>query len=481
MTSLPAAGPRRRVVWVALVVTNLLLAGLTTYYGRRFHIDETWYKAAGLHLAVDGRFAAPEVAGAMPGRVTSDVVFASQPPVYPAGFAAVVAAVGFGPDQVVAYDAAIRVGLSLVAYGLLANVAGGGWAAAGVAVMPWTLGISGRPDELGMAFGVAAVLLARRDGTAGVVSGGVALGLAAATSVGCGVVYGVACVAVVWRWRPAAGVLAVAAVVFAGCVAPVWVGHPGSIDQFRANGREATAMAGFARKWRGIARADNPAWPVLVGLSVVVVGLAVVPGRHRRLAVAAVVAFAFVVLRLPGKYPYLWMVAPVAAAAVYGWARAGGPPAVRRVVVGGLLLLAGVGSITPVRDGVLFVMCPPDLRARAAVARLRPLVPDGAVVLCDEAWPVLGARCRVRDCFFTADRLLPTVQVVVVSGNGSAGVGQVRRLGAAQAADVRDHFRLAADMLPRWDPRLLGVRLGRASYGYGFDVFRRTSPDPPGR
>ena len=476
MTSLPAAGPGRRPVWVALVVTNLLLAGLAGYVGRPFHIDETWYKAAGLHLAVDGRFAAPEVAGAMPGRVTADVVFASQPPVYSVGFAAVVRAFGFGPDQVVGYDAAIRVGLSLAAYGLLCAAAGGGWAAAGIALVPWTLGTSGRPDELGMAFGMVAVLLSLRDRP---VVAGVALGLAAGTSVGCGITYGIACAAVLPRWRASAVLFAVAAVAFAAIVAPVWVGHPGSIDQFRANSREATDLAHFGAKWRQAARLVNPAWPLLAGLIVVVVALAAMPGRHRRLAVAAAAAFAFVLVRLPGKYPYLWMVAPVAAAALWAWVRAPGPRLARRAIVAGLLTLVAIGSALPVRDGVLAVRCPADLRPRAAVARLRTLVPDGAVVSCDEAWPMLGERCRVRDAFFTADGLLPPVQYVVVSGNGSPGVGQVKKMGTAQAADVRDHFAMVADDLPRWVPRLAGVRLGRASYGYGFAVFRRTTPTTP--
>ena len=465
-----------------MIVANLLLATATTYYGRRFQIDETWYKSAGLHLAQDGRFAAPEVAGAMPGRVDAGEVFASQPPLYPLGFAGVVRAFGFGPDQVIGYDAALRGGLSLATFALLSAVGPGRWTAAGIAMLVWPLGTDARPDELGMVFGVAAVLLAARAGPATAIGAGVALGASAATSVGCGIVYGLAVLAVSGRrrWRRSAAVGAVSAAVATMAVAPVWFGHPGSIDQFRANSREATDLHGFAGKWRAAAHWVNPAWPVLAGLAAVVLvraGRAVRRGHGGsmvdRLATAAAVSFGFVLVRLPGKYPYLWMVAPFATAAVYGWVTAAGPRPVRRLVAGGLLILVGIGSALPARDGLLAVLCPADLRPRAAVARLRRLVPDGSVVLCDEAWPMLGDRCRVHDAFFYPDAALGRATFAIVSGNASTGIGRRRPLRASQADLYRNHFEVVSDTLPRWTPRLFGIRLSTASYGYGFVVYRR--------
>jgi hypothetical protein len=501
-------------VWIAVLAMNVCLASATTYFGRRFSIDEVWYKAAGLHLVTEGRFSAPEITGSNPARVDASVVFASQPPLYPLAFGGFVKVFGFGPDQVVAFDAIIRAALSLCCFRLLGVVAKGDAVSAGLALLVWPLGTAGRPDEMAMCFGIAAllVILRARIGPAGAVVSGLLLGLSTATSVGCGIVYAIAWVACLARPTSTTGIGQAratvryvlrrlgltalagssAAALFAVTVAPIWLGHRGSFDQFQANAASATDLTHMVQQW--VVTLEPVHAPSLPSVGLAVAALAIAIGARptggpanptRWLAAAAVLGYAFIAFRLPSKWTYLWMVAPIAVAAVRGWTvhrpRPAGPGwSARRptVAAAALLALAIGGSLMPLRDAALVLTCPADQRLRAVGPRIRRLVPPGTVVLADDHWSILAADHRVYDPYFVSDAVLPSVQYIVLSGNFSGGVGQPRGLRPSEADVRRANFTVIDDSLSRRPPKIAGVRVGRSNYGYGAVIYRRMANLP---
>lgn len=485
------------LVAIGLVLANVVLLLATAHFGRRIHIDETWYKAAGLHWRNGEGFRAPELTGSWPARVPAEVLFASQPPGYPFTFGVFAWVFGFGPTQLFLFDGLIRVALSLSLYVLLRSLGlRRGWAA-GPPLLVWLFGYAGRPDELAVSLGLLAVWVTHRGqgGWRSAVGAGMLWGLCAATSLGAAITFCLVLVALA-RWPLGGGrampwprVLVAGGVslaVFACAVAPIWIAHPGSVDQLRANAAAAMGSGAWLREWRNTLRPDNPATPAAALATLFLAGTMIRgalrrPSNTRGLApvAACLLALVFVWVRLPGKYTYLWMAMPITTAVLLHWLVLGSGsslgPRRRLCLVAGTLLLLAPFALHPLKDVVLLLRMEPAQRLQSVAEPLQRLIPSAAIVLADEHWVVLASDREVYDAYFAGDRVLDRVEYVVRSGNFAGAPGVPRPLRPPVQAYLEQHFELISDTLPTTPPKWGGVRIGRSTLGYGSVVYRRNS------
>ena len=177
-----------------LLVPALLLSLLAGYLavmmvqGRFAVTDEMFFKAAGAQWAETGRFAAPEFSGFLGATPPVETIYAVYPPVYPFLFGIWVRLMGFSWQACVFYDAIIHVCLTLVVllYAMQLDGRFKGFPGVLLVATILPLGTAGRPDELAMTFGTLGTcfLAVRGRGALGTILCGVAVGLAAGTSLG---------------------------------------------------------------------------------------------------------------------------------------------------------------------------------------------------------------------------------------------------------------------------------------------------------
>jgi hypothetical protein len=480
-------------------LTYLLLASLAyllvlTNVGRFPCIDrdETWYKAAGREWAATGRFAAPELRGSYGMEPPLEEVWLVYPPLYSFLFGCVVRMVGFGWRVCVWFDAVIHISLAVLTFGVAYGLSAGGdrraafWA--GLAVLP--LGVTGRPDELAIAFGMAGLLpLVRLRADAGctlswasAVASGALFGLCAGTSIAAAIVLGL--IALVFlgarAGSPARFIVlgmtwaGTAATVSAALIAPILLYHPDAYRQYpalmkmifqsdtRSHREKIAALLTVGR------RVSLPVFGILaLGLATAVDSLR--RGTWRRWAMlwlGPVAGALFLLIFDTHLYCYVWFLGPyVLAAAVAGSDPRLTPWSLGAYISRGVIvLLVLYGSIDTVKQTIILATLPETQSMEYNARWIRDLIPRGSTVMTYEAWSYFsGSDYTVYDLEISRIYWSEVDYVVV----------QEQPLPHELDDYVQRHFRLIYDNQHRTPYTLLGVPLSRFHTGFGARVFAR--------
>ena len=117
-------GPQVDVMYyrytIYILIAALAYLVVLTIVGRLpcLFTDEIFFKAAGREWAATGRFAAPELAGALGLAPPLEEVWLPYPPLYPILFGGFVKVFGFGWRACVAFDALIHACLAVLTFGV---------------------------------------------------------------------------------------------------------------------------------------------------------------------------------------------------------------------------------------------------------------------------------------------------------------------------------------------------------------------------
>jgi hypothetical protein len=486
----------RTLPWV--VFAAALIAYLLTLLvsGRLCVPDDIFYKCAGLHWAVDGHFAAPELTGRLHVDPPLDKIFACYPPAYPFLFAIYTKIVGFGWRQLMFFDALIHAGLCVMlalATRRLLQLASApsDWLAPVIGLVAIPLGNVGRPDELAMIFGLGA-LIARLDpnrpSLARTMVAGVLLGLCANVSLVPASIYFT--IAVTWLildlpMRRAIGHLlvmgAIAAVILALAIVPLLIAEPHALRQFRAHAALATGGAkhGLVEIWRWALGYD----PYTITLTAAVVCAAIVllfSARKResirlwlRFCAGALIGVLGIVLISDAKWFYLWFAGAWLLVATTVLAMRSPRAPLNRLAL--LFIAVGVivGSARFVRERLVIASLPPSQRISAAGARVESLIPPGSRVLTSDYWAILAPSCHVYDERFVSPNVLDRIDYVVVAADFGGQADNPAPVRDELAPYVAAHFQPidvnAADHVET----IFGHPITRGIYGFGACVMKR--------
>jgi len=469
------------------------------YQGRFAETDEIFFKAAGAQWAETGRFAAPELSGFLGADPPVERIFAVYPPVYPFLFGVFVRLVGFGWRCCILYDALIHVSLALAVLLYATQFDSRFKRMPGVLLVALILplGTAARPDELAMAFGIGSVCVAafpRQSALTAIVSG-VALGIAAGTSLGAGAVFSLLAVARILCERKAfrrgafqlAGLSAASVVTMCVIWLPIVISEPSALGQFLLHLRGIRKLMSGppAELWEFVWRYGH--FQVIVVGVTLAIGLATLaPSRSegrtsewRRLWLGPLLGLVFVLVMVPKEYTYLWFVAPalIVASTVSLLRLFNSRPLA--AFVGALFLLGAVAAgWTPFALARMeFVQLVEDQTYSVNQARVRTLVPSGATALVNpDAWWMLRGHCRVYSMLFARPDF-DLIQVIVLSGNGSGAPGRVRVDGDYAKNEIQTQFTVLSDNLPRNPVTIGGNRVSSSAYGFGQKVLGRQSKE----
>lgn len=501
MTHAPAlAQPSRSAAWWYAFFAAALIVYISWvgYFGRFFHGDEIFYKAAGRQWAQSGKFAAPELVGWVIAGPPVDQIFLAYPPAYMFLFGLYTRLFGFGWNQIMLFDPLIHVGLAVITFVTVRNLVKDSpiWLAAitGLAIIP--LGLLGRPDELSTCFGMASFVLLLSSPLSfwRVALAAGLFGLTIATSIGGAIVMGPVAFFLLlmnsepWprRIREILIFGLVALVTFGAALAPILVAYPSAYLQFTPRFHED--HGGILKTWDAFMQLGLTLsiFPYFAALAIALLSCAISRQQEEwrrwvRLWAGPLLGMALVFFGIPGKLPYFWFVGPwllvTSAVCVYSMRLT------RLRVIGGALLAFGlfVGAIPFAKD--IYVLCslPESQTMQAAANVLRSLIPDGSTVLTTEYWPLLGNRCRVYDASFS-EPSPRTIDYIVVTGNGSGVAGKRRPVKPGSMIGfedyIQEHFTVIYDNLAKEPVSLLGRRLTHSGYGFGPIVLKQVRQNP---
>jgi hypothetical protein len=495
----------RKQLW-ALCLLLASYVFLATKLGYFEHTDEVYFKSPGTHWLETGIIAAPELEGGLAFRPPLEEIFFAYPPLYPVAFGLYVKLLGFGHltnrlfDIIIhsclvfaVYVLALKIGARLAtreSYAVRRNALLG-------AAITIPIATHGRPDELAMVFGIAALrsLLSCSSTSSGTIVGGIALGLCLATSVGVYMAYALATVAFLIggtespiRNRISRG-FAVAAVSLVTAIMVVAILH----------GRNAYGISQLAKVLLGHQ----------MGLGLVA-GLTSLLKYHFHQGVlfaafllASVVAplvgawrakkwlawwgaiwlfLSFVLLRAPHKGHYLWFLAPLGIAltgAVVNDVIESGMGRTKAMVPLMVVLLCTLllAYVVPGRELFISATLPEQQRPHYVQTRLARSIPRGTRVIAGPLhWSMLRDRNKVLDSMWSDARRPNLVDYIVVPANGSGRPGLPQRLGNARYQEMLEaNFDLVENTLPVERPRLFSVPVSRSSWGYGYALYARRS------
>ena len=471
---------KSRLLLVALQVAYL---AWMIVFGRFLSGDEIAYKAAGREWAQSGHFVAPELLGFGSWRDPAhpyELRRGFGPPVYTFSFGLFVKVSGFTPRTNAAFDALIHILLGWATFALARAIAPQLPLALAsvVAAATLPLGTAGRPDELGTVFAMfGAALLLRRATVGRAVGAGILYGLSAGTSlVAAGIL-------LVWplramlierarAWRMGAAFCLSAGGVFLLTMLPLYLADPYGLTQLThlagesARTSYAWAIANSLRY--GLAHYLAAAAALVISAAQLLRG-----PRSGWLALwlPPLVALAALLLVLPVKYYYVWMVVPslfaaaACALAVLQWG-----PLLRTAVLGAALVLWCAAASRFFLMALVRATLPADQRMSANVALLRRTIPEGAGIMTYDFWPALAGSARMYS--LEADPPWKDVDYIVLTGNGSGTPGQAQALRPEQVAYVRDHFAPVLDHLNR-QPFSFGPIHTHSAWGYGPRILKR--------
>ena len=462
-----------------LLALQLAYLAWMLLFGRFLGGDEIAYKAAGREWAQSGTFAAPELLGFAAWRNPAHPEALGRgfgPPLYTFAFGLFVKVFGFTPRTNAAFDALIHIALGWAAFALARALAASPAAAAVAAAATLPLGTAGRPDELGALlamFGSALVL--RRLDARRAAAAGVLFGLAAGTSIVAAAILLVWPLCAAWRQRRGAlrnGVVfcACAALVFALVMLPLVIIIPYGLRQL---GHHAGASVSESYLWAiknslryGLAHY------LAAAAALVIAAVHLLRGPRRAwlaLWLPPLAALAALVVFLPVKYYYVWLVVPSLFAAA-----ACAMPALGRAWRVAVLAIAFVlWSAAASRFALMALVratLPAEQRMDANVELLRRTIPKDAGVMTYDFWPALAGSMRIYST--EAEPPWSDVDYLVLTGNGSGAPGQPQTLRPEQLAYVREHFAPVVDRLNR-QPFAFGPIHTHSAWGYGPLILRR--------
>ncbi|HKS25561.1 MAG TPA: hypothetical protein VJZ76_22415 [Thermoanaerobaculia bacterium] len=465
--------------WVLLALQVAYLAAMLLF-GRFLGGDEIAYKAAGREWAKSGTFIAPELRGFGAWRDPADPYALRRgfgPPVYTFAFGLFVKLFGFNPTTSVAFDALIHILLGWATFALARALAGipDTWAAiAAAATLP--LGTAGRPDELAAVFAMfGSAIVLRRLTARRAAAAGVLFGLSAGTSLVAAGILLVWPLCALWQQRRGAfgsalAFGACAGAVFALTMLPLVLIIPYGLRQLTHHAG-ASVHESFAWAIRNSIR-YGLAHYLAAAAALVVAAVHLLRGPRREwltLWLPPLVALAALVVLLPVKYYYVWLIVPslFAAAAV---AMAPWRGAFRAAVAVIALALWCAAASRFALMTLIRATLPADQRMGVNVALLHQVIPPNAGVMTYDFWPALAGSMRTYST--EADPPWSDVDYLVLTGNGSGTPGQPQTLRPEQLAYVRDHFAPIVDRLNR-RPFALGPIHTHSAWGYGPLILRR--------
>jgi len=486
------------VFFAGALVAYLVVLALQ---GRLFHLDEVFYKCAGAHWAFGGLFAAPELVGRLPFDPPIDRVFACYPPLYPFLFGLFCRAFGFGYTQIVLFDGLLRVALCVTtAYVVTCLRPGTGWSwpsvIAGLLVLP--LGWIGRPDDLGVIFGMlACTRLFPRSSHACHWQAGLLLGLSAATSpaaaatlaaVATGLVSGESTLSIRQRSMAILTMALVSASVLLAAFLPLLNIDAAAWRQILIHG-EANLSGGkiweawVINFWFGRFFIAATAGAVLTPLLLLpAVRRAALQPLWSRWFLAPLFAFLLFAFLTAGKFSNVWFAGPwliAASVAMLSQLWRGGT-ARWRLAVPALVLLGGCayGAQFWLKERLAVASLPAEQHYDAAARRLLEVVPPGATVLTSEHWVTfLGRNPVIEVNFSVLNESWTKADYIVVTGNGSGTPGSPLWILPEIGAYAARNFVLIDDQLPRDPLRLAGFRMTKSAFGWGAAVYRRKTAD----
>ncbi len=389
-----------------LLVPALLLSLLAGYLavmmvqGRFAVTDEMFFKAAGAQWAETGRFAAPEFSGFLGATPPVETIYAVYPPVYPFLFGIWVRLMGFSWQACVFYDAIIHVCLTLVVllYAMQLDGRFKGFPGVLLVATILPLGTAGRPDELAMTFGTLGTcfLAVRGRGALGTILCGVAVGLAAGTSLGAGAVFGLLAVARILcepqTWRRAATSCALLFAVSVTTMCAVWLPvvlcEPSALHQFLTHMRHIRELmaAPAGELWSFVWKYGR--FNAIFILATVAIGIVTLAVRNRtltkrewcRLWLGPLLGLAFVLTTVPKQYGYPWFVGPALIVAssislLRLWTSRPVVSALAAVLLLGAII---VNSLPFAMARMELLELPEDQMYAVNQARLRAIIPEGS-------------------------------------------------------------------------------------------------------
>jgi hypothetical protein len=462
--------------------------------GRFIGTDELFFKAAGVHWATTGHFAAPEIVGRLSVLPSLDTIYFAQPPAYTFAFGLFIKLFGFGPGQVIAFDCLIHLLLVATTVLLARRVFRIPIPVSyflGILLLP--LGTYGRPDELAMSFanlGIIAWTIGIRQRSAAILAGAF-FGLCGLTSIGVCLFLSPLSIFVFHlkkRFRVSHLLTALGSGLLVASlgVSPILLNHPDAYHQILAHavdqspelgkpvgnsGRVGSILQSYVKGAKFALRFGLGSVTTVVGISILTFLLLLSwprnPGTN-----AFYISFASMLilwLLLPGKYTYLWFFGPWMLCNFCRMCLFLIPDRPRSAII---WLSLGVLTLTPsyllyARTKAILLTLPKDQKFYSNMEHIKHVIPRGSRVVTAQYWMALADTCQVLDPYFSHAGAV-RIDYLIEDGNGSSNPGTPKRFDTEyDTLSGKKRLEVVENNLnPR--PNTVGpLRLARGAYGFG--------------
>lgn len=481
---------RARHVGFLLLLQALYLVWLL-HYGRFMSGDEIAYKAGGREWARSGHFIAPELLGYGSWRDPAhpyELRTGFGPALYTYAFGLFVKLCGFTPLTNAAFDALIHIFLGWATWAL-ARALGPQLpysAAMIAAAVTLPLGSAGRPDELGALLAMyGSVILLRRASSLRAVAAGILFALSAGTSIVAGGILMVWPLRAFWQqrrdggWRAPAVFAVSAATGFLLIMLPQYLSTPEGLAQLTHNAQSSVGTT-YRYAIENSVRYGKSHYLACAAALVIAAAHALHALRSGtwkqwgELWIPPLAALAALLIVLPVKYYYVWIVGPsfLAAALCALTTLPWRTTARAAVATAGLVFWVAASSRFAFMSLVRAAL-PPGQGMDENVAVIQRLIPPGSGVMTYDFWPAL-ANSSYRIYSTEADPPWSAVDYIVLTGNGSGTPGQPQMLRPEQLPYIKAHFSPIYDHLNR-EAFHIGPLRTNSAYGYGPLILKRDS------
>jgi len=468
-----------RSIFFACVLFGL---ALNVVVGRFPHMDESYFKAAGRQWAKNGEFRGPENAG----HFDAELGWSLYPPLYPRVFGVYTKVVGFGYRQIWIFDGLIHSVLILLTalvalrcFGLPSQLL------PALAILLLPLGTLGRPDELGVCFGLLSFyfLLKPSAGCRTFFCSSLFLGMGTATSLGVAMAYGISSYLIYLtryfsvRSFKNLGILGLISIaIFLGIF---FLSNYKPIDGLKMMlGWGAGLSKGSAAFWYfqlNLRFFSSVIVLLLVGVIALILSLKQKRLKSWWLEYGTLLVATLALYKLSGGKPtYMWMVCPllIIAGMKFIWS-------LRPIVPKGVLVLIcccfALGLVPAALENGLqtyaMVTLPEEQSPAHNQKRLREIIPQGATVLTLHEWWLLAGWTPTLDMMWSkADP--NSIDYIVRDATRSGKVGRVLEI-TKQYEDMGNDFGLISSNLAKKPVLFFGLPITRSGWGFGNNIYKR--------